>query len=289
MNLLVTGAWGQAQEYVPYLETEGHKVAFLQQEADQLPCDPAWVEGVVCNALFQHHPIEAFANLRYVQLTSAGYDRVPLDYCRGRGIEVHNARGVYSVPMAEFVLASVLAAYKRLGDFRDQQRHHEWTKLRDLRELSGRRVLIVGCGSVGTECAKRFGAFGCHVTGVDLDPAPRPGFDEVRPLDALDEELALADIVVVCVPLTPETRGLVRASRTKPDALIVNISRGATLALDARREAILDVFDHEPLPADDPLWTTPGVTLTPHNSFVGDGNAARLAQVILENLAAFAA
>lgn len=284
MRLLVTGAWREATEHTPALERMGHEVAFLQQESDLLPCDPAWVEGAVCNGLFLYHDIAAFANLRYVQLTSVGYDRVDMHYCRDHGIEVRNARGVYSVPMAEFAVAGVLAAYKRLSRLRDQQRRHEWAKLRDLRELAGKRVLIAGCGSVGQTCAKRFTAFDCEVVGVDLEPRELPHFERVYDLEALDDQLALADIVIVCVPLTPQTEGLVRASRTKPDAIIVNISRGATVTLDVEREAVLDVFEKEPLPEDSPLWDCDDVLVTPHNSFVGEGNPARLARVILENL-----
>ena len=78
MNLLITGAWPEAKEHIAEIERMGHKVAFLQQEKEQLPCAYEWVEGVICNGLFLHHPISLFTNLRYIQLTSAGYDRVPM-------------------------------------------------------------------------------------------------------------------------------------------------------------------------------------------------------------------
>ena len=100
MNLLLTGAWQGALSAIPQIETMGHKAVFLPQERDPLPCDPTWVEGVVCNGLFLHHPIECFPNLRFIQLTSAGYDRVPMDFVQARGIEIRNARGVYSAPFS---------------------------------------------------------------------------------------------------------------------------------------------------------------------------------------------
>ena len=287
MNLLLTGAWAQARECSDELRAMGHKVAYLQWEQDELPCDPGWVEGVVCNGLFLHHPLETFRNLRYIQLTSAGYDRVDLQEVRSRDITIHNARGVYSAPMAEFAVASVLATYKRLGEFCDQSRLHAWTKLRDLRELADKRVLIVGCGSVGQACARRFGAFDCEVRGVDLVPQHLDSFDEVLGIESLDGELVRADVVVVCVPLSERTTHLVRASLLKQDAVLVNISRGATVdlrGLDSGTTAVLDVFEEEPLPADDPLWDAPNVIITPHNSFVGEGNANRLTRVILANL-----
>lgn len=287
MNLLLTGAWSQARECTDELRAMGHEVAFLQWEQDGLPCDPDWVEGVVCNGLFLHHPMGAFRNLRFVQLTSAGYDRVDLQEVDSRGIVIRNARGVYSAPMAEFAVASVLATYKRLGEFHDQSRRHEWAKLRDLRELVDKRVLIVGCGSVGQACARRFGAFECKVRGVDLVPLRLDCFDEVRGLESLDGELTRADVVVVCVPRTERTTHLVKASLLKKGAILVNISRGATVdlhGLDSGSTAVLDVFEEEPLPADDPLWDASNVIITPHNSFVGEGNASRLTRVILANL-----
>ena len=164
MNLLITGAWQQAEENIPRLVEMGHDVAFLQNESDPLPCDPAWVEGIVGNGIFQSHPIENFTNLRYIQLTSAGYDRVPMDYVEEHGIQIHNARGVYSVPMAEFALWGVLSLYKHADFFAANQKAHAWEKNRTLLELAGKTVLVVGFGSVGAACAKTDGikAFCCN-------------------------------------------------------------------------------------------------------------------------------
>ena len=283
MNLLITGAWRNAPDHFPELEAMGHQIVFMQQEADALPCDPGWVEGVICNGLFLHHPIDIFSGLRYIQLTSAGFDRVPMDAVREREIEIHNARGVYSVPMAEFVLASVLERYKSLSAFRKQQEAHSWEKIRTLRELAGKRVVIVGCGDVGTECAKRFQAFGTRVTGVNRSVREANFFDTVVGLERLEEELSTADLAVVTIALTDETRGLVKARLLKPDAMLVNISRGATVDLtDAKCELLLDVFEKEPLDAKDGLWDR--AIVTPHNSFVGEGNEARLWQVIRRNI-----
>lgn len=286
MNLLITGAWGGAKAHIPELEAMGHSVAFLQQEKDALPCDAAWVEGVVCNGLFLHHPIEQFVNLKYIQLTSAGFDRVPMDYVQSRGIEIHNARGVYSIPMAEFAVAGVLALYKGLYRFKDQQRARHWEKNRSLRELNGSTVAIVGCGSVGTECAKRFKAFGCRIVGIDAVVREDASYDEMLGLDALDEALAGADVVVLTVPLMPSTRGLIDARRLGLiRGILVNIARGGIVDQRALEqwdgEAVLDVFEEEPLSEDSPLWEKDGFVVTPHNSFVGNGNGTRLSDIIV--------
>lgn len=355
MHLLLTGAWAGAKDNLERLTGMGHEVIFLQQEKDPLPCEPDWVHGVVCNGLFQHHPIEQFANLRFIQLTSAGTDRVPMDYVRQHGIELHNAAGVYSVPMAEFALAGVLQLYKQSRFFVKNQEEHRWEKHRGLLELAGKTVCIVGCGSVGSECAKRFQAFGCRVVGVNrtvpeifpgsavnerqelpavckqagsasADAAARSAdgdadtdrwrnFDRIVGLDHLDEVLAKADIVLLSIALTEQTSHLIDAGRLakmKSGAILVNVARGAIVDQEALIRslmqtdlvsddpgsteltgkthspalwgAVLDVFEDEPLDPASPLWDMEHVILTPHNSFVGDGNRGRLDGVIVGNI-----
>lgn len=295
MNLLVTGAWSDAKQNIETLTGLGHSVVFLQQEKDPLPCGYDWVEGVICNGLFLSHPIEKFSNLRYIQLTSAGFDRVPMDYVKAQDIEIHNARGVYSIPMAEFALCGVLQLYKKSRTFAANQNKHLWEKQRALTELNGKTVCIVGCGSVGTECAKRFNAFGCEVIGVDLFVREDENYKTMLPLAALDDALSAADVVVLTLPLTDETKHLMdkaRFANMKQGSVLVNIARGAVVDTDAMIEAlnstlsgaVLDVFDEEPLAGDNPLWDMENVILTPHNSFISDGNSERLDSLILNEI-----
>ncbi len=295
MNLLITGAARPTPSALDGLRADGHTVWFLQNEQDALPLPAEEIEGVVANGLFLHHDITCFSALRYIQLTAAGLDRVPLDYVREHGITLHNAAGVYSIPMAEFAVAAVLSLYKQLAFFRTAQSARRWDKHRGLRELFGKRVCIVGCGNVGTECAKRFTALGCIVCGVDLSPRCDAAYAVIHPLSALQEVLATADIVVLTVPLTADTRHLIGADELallKDEAVLVNIARGAvvdtealTAALNARPlYAVLDVFPDEPLSPDSPLWDHERVLITPHNSFVGEGNGERLWALIQNNL-----
>ena len=295
MNLLVTGAFDWTEKELNMLRAIGHKVVFMQQEKTPLPCDAAWVEGIIGNGIFLSHSIEQFTSLRYIQLTSAGFDRVPMDYVKQHGIEIHNARGVYSIPMAEFAVSGVLQLYKQSGYFHENQKAHKWEKHRGLLELFGKNVCIVGCGSVGTECAKRFKAFGCSVTGVDVKPYQNKVYDTMLPLDSLDNVLTNADVTILTLPLTEETRHFINADRfaaMKRGAVLVNIARGAIIDTNALITAlnthlggaILDVFEEEPLDEHSPLWDMENVILTPHNSFVGDGNHERLFNLILKNL-----
>lgn len=295
MKILVTGAWQCAPWQLEQIEGLGNTVVFMQNESDALPVDPKEIEGVICNGLFLHHEIKQFTSLKYIQLTSAGFDRVPMDYVNEKGIKIFNARGVYSIPMAEFALSGVLQLYKQSKFFLKNQENHRWDKHRGLLELFGKRVCIVGCGNVGTECAKRFNAFGCNTFGVDLFPRQDENYKKIYALSLLDKAIEDADIVVLTLPLTEETKHLFdseRFGKMKKGAVLVNIARGAVVDTNALMEelkthlggAVLDVFEEEPLNENSPLWDLENVIITPHNSFVGEGNKERLWQVIKGNL-----
>lgn len=293
MNVLVTGAFQLNSSELAALEAAGHKV-FTHPDERALVEHPERYEAVVCNGLFLYNPIERFTNLRLIQLTSAGLDRVPLDYVRTHGIELYNAAGVYSVPMAEFAVCGILQLYKQSRFFEANQAQHKWEKHRGLLELSDKRVCILGCGDVGREIAKRLKAFACRIIGVNRTVRALPDFDEVLPLDKLPDAVAVCDILICCIALTPETRGIVSKEvfdRLPTDAIFVNVARGAladetalTVWLQNGGRAVLDVFEEEPLPEPSPLWDMENVILTPHSSFVGDRNRARLWRCIQEAL-----
>ena len=295
MNILVTGAWKQGKAQLSELNKLGHQTVFMQNESDALPVDPQWVEGMVCNGIFLHHSIDLFPNLRYIQLTSAGFDRVPMDEVNRRGIKICNARGVYGIPMAEFALGGVLQLYKQSRHFYDNQKSHGWNKHRGLLELWGKQVTIVGCGNIGQECAKRFAAFDTRVIGVDIFTAQLPGIEKMYHISELQQVLPHSDVVVLTLPLTEETRHLFGRdafAAMKPGAILVNIARGAVVDTQALMDAlqnhlggaVLDVFEEEPLNSASPLWDMDHVLVTPHNSFVGDNNDRRLTDVIFYNL-----
>jgi phosphoglycerate dehydrogenase-like enzyme len=195
--------------------------------------------------------------LRVIQTLSAGVDwlvgRVP------GHVMVCNARGVYDAPLAEWVVGAILAMQRGLVPSRDAQARHAWEAL-EPPELLGRRVVILGLGSIGTAIADRLRPFGVDLVGVG-----RTAREGVRGLAELDEVLRDADILVNILPFTSETGGLLDGRRLGllPDgALVVNAGRGRTIVTDAlvaelrsgRLRAALDVTDPEPLPPDHPLW-----------------------------------
>lgn len=299
MNLLLTGCFSYTESQKEKLASLGYRIHFMQQEKDSLPLAAAEVDATVCNGLFLTHNIEEFSQLKFIQLTSAGFDRVPVDYIQTKGIVLHNARGVYSVPMAEWALFRVLEHYKHGWFFKNEQEHHRWTKYRGLRELAGSRVAVVGAGNVGQEVAKRFGALGCHVTGFDIHTNNTPFFDEMALTTSLLERVGVYDVVVITAPLLPSTRGLISydvMKGMKKNATLVNIARGGLVDQETlitvfteRKDmfAAVDVFENEPLEADSPLWRMDNVAISPHNSFVSDRNNERMFDVMYQHLKDF--
>lgn len=296
MKLLLTGAFKYTNEQIEYLKSLGNEIVFVQDEREKIGFDVSDIEGVICNGLFLYNKIEQFKSLKYIQLTSAGFDRVPLDYINEHKIKIYNARGVYSVPIAEFALTGILQLVKQSRFFYENQKKHLWEKSRTLGELSGKTAVIVGAGNIGTEVAKRLNAFDMTVVGVDICNDEKLYFDKVELLSKLDEYLKIADVVVLTLPLMDSTRGMFDKTKfelMKENSIFVNLARGPLVVendlIDSLEQkliggAVLDVFDVEPLEKNSPLWDMENVILTPHNSFVGENNNKRMFKVIVEDL-----
>lgn len=299
MNLLLTGCFNYTESQKEKLTSLGYRIHFMQQEKDILPLAASEVDATVCNGLFLTYHIEDFSRLKFIQLTSAGFDRVPVDYIKAKGIMLHNARGVYSVPMAEWALFRVLEHYKQGWFFKKEQERHQWTKHRGLRELAGSQIAVVGAGNVGQEVAKRFKALDCHVTGFDIHTNDTPFFDEMVLTTSLLKRIETYDIVVITAPLLPSTRGLISydvMKGMKENATLVNIARGGLIDQEAlvtvfteRKDlfAALDVFESEPMDGESPLWKMDNVAVSPHNSFVSDRNNKRMFDLIYQHLTDF--
>lgn len=299
MKLLLTGAFKYTEEQLNTLKGCGFEVTYVQNEREELGIDCSVFDAVVCNSLFMYNPVERFTSLKAVQLTSAGFNRAPVGYLASKGIALYNAKGVYSAPMAEWVVLRILEFYKQSSVFATQQKNKVWEKHRDLLELVDKRVLIIGTGSVGTECAKRLKAFDACVMGVDIYDSNSPFIDEFHPMETLSDILPTADVVILTLPLTEKTKGLFSSSLLsvmKDDSILINVARGAIIDESALIEKLhegkfmgvaLDVFEEEPLSPSSPLWTMDRVKISPHNSFVSDGNSKRMFALIYKNLTEF--
>jgi phosphoglycerate dehydrogenase-like enzyme len=290
--------WVPYPEFVEDVESVGddvHADVFTGQNDP-----PASIEEVafyVAPYSFTAGPLQLTAkmpSLRVLQLLTAGFENA-LQYVPD-GLTVCNAHGVHDASTAELALALMLSSLRGIPEFVLGQQQHQWLHV-DRPSLADKTVLILGYGSIGTAIERRLLPF--ETTVVRVASKSRPD-DDVHGVDELPELLPAADIVVVIAPLTPATRGLVDArflATLHDGALLVNVARGAIVDTDAllaeltrgRLRAALDVTDPEPLPADHPLWSAPGLLLSPH---VGGNSSAflpRARALVRAQVARFAA
>jgi phosphoglycerate dehydrogenase-like enzyme len=239
------------------------------------------------------------SRLSWLHTVSAGVERLLIPEVVERdGFTLTNNSGAYDVPIAEFVLATMLAAAKHLPDYQRAQRSARWIDEHRHTELRDSTLVVLGMGSIGGEVARLAGAFGMTVIGVRrrLDLAGIPGVTRVVPPERLANVAAEADFIAVTAPLTPATRGLVSReviARMKPTAWIVNIARGAIVdepalieALRAKRigGAAIDAWWTEPLPPESGWWKLPNVIATPHASHSSPRVRERTLALFVENL-----
>ena len=138
MKALITGAIKYSKEQLEELKSMGLDIIFLEDEREKIDFSVSEIEYVICNGLFLYNNIQNFRNLKFIQVTSAGLDRLPMEYIQEHKIQVFNARGVYSIPIAEWTILKILEVYKKSKVFYKQQEEHLWEKQRDIVELSGK-------------------------------------------------------------------------------------------------------------------------------------------------------
>jgi len=240
--------------------------------------------------------------LRWVHIHSAGADRPVYQQLHARGVAISTSSGASAPVVAQSVLAGVLMLAREMPTLLQAQRERAWRPLvagTQPRDLQGQHALVAGFGPVGRQIARLLDAVGLRVTvlrrtaGEAADP---PHAWPARAYEDIDALLPQADWLILACPLRERTRGLLSADRIaklQHGARLVNVARGEVVdeaALIAALQsgqiggALLDVFAHEPLSADSPLWALPNVIVTPHTAGQSDGNAARVAQMFLDNL-----
>lgn len=261
--------------------------------------DPADIDVVVVPHYFVRS--EGFArladlpNLKVVQLPSAGYEYA-LDLVPPH-VTLCNGRGVHDTGTAELALGLLLSMQRGIVDAARAMSEHRWAP-QPRSSLADRRVMVLGYGSVGRTIAARLDAFEVEVVAVATTARDVDG-RHVHGVDELTDLLPTVDAVVVIVPLTERTDGLVDATflAALPDgALVVNMARGKVVDTDAllaeltsgRLRAALDVTDPEPLPADHPLWDAPNLVITPHVGGFTDATHPRFAALLRRQLASMA-
>jgi phosphoglycerate dehydrogenase-like enzyme len=243
--------------------------------------------------------LAAARKLRWVQQTSTGVGQLMKGLGLRPDVLVTTARGVHATPLAEFVFMVLLAQWRGLGHLEAEQRLHRWTRYCG-EGVAGRRLVVIGAGDLARGLAQRARAFEMATTVIGRDSTKRRAhnalFDEIRPRAELHAALAEADAVVVTVPHTPETEGMIdRAAfaAMKPGVVFVNIARGQVIdesaLLDGLKSgrigfAALDVFSTEPLPPESPFWDQPNVLVSPHSASTVVGENAAITEIFCWNL-----
>ncbi len=314
MRLLIyTGwpvkAWRIPDEQVVRLRTDLPDVEILHATSgDEAARDIAGADASLSPWLTTS-VLAAATRLRWVHSSAAAVsDLLPLQELARRDILVTNSRGVQAIPMAEQVMAGLLALARRLDRSIVAQRDGRWIQ-EQLGEvdrpwtLHGKSMTIVGLGSIGLAVAERAHAFGMTITGVRRRPdQPAPSYiGRVLGADRLDEALDGADVLVIAAPFVPATRNLLGAARLailNPGAILVNVGRAqlvdtaamlTALATGHLGGAVLDVFDKEPLEDGSPLWRLPNVIITPHSAGFRANHWAIVVDLFIDNVRRFRA
>jgi phosphoglycerate dehydrogenase-like enzyme len=247
--------------------------------------------------------VPAAKKLQWLHTPLSGVDRLLNPEMQKASIRVTSSRGVNSIAVAEHTFGMVLALTRGIAEGVRAQGDRRWAqnelygRVPGLSELHGKLLGLFGMGEIGRELAVRAQAFGMRVWGLARTArTPPPGVEKVLPAKRAEALVREADVLVLALPLTPQTQGIVGERllhRMKPTSILVNIGRGALVQEPALVRALrdgwiggaaLDVFAHEPLSPESPLWTMPNVVMTPHVAGTHPDYMARSADIFLENL-----
>ena len=268
--------WDEAASRAADIGT-GHEVTIGDSDAD-FAAGIAEAEALITEigVVAAQFPCPA-PRLRLLFVTNAGLDGLAPFDCLPPGVALLNNAGVHAAKAGEFAIMSVLMLANRVPEMVTHQRAGRWQKLRGA-VLDGRRVTVVGLGSLGGAAAMQATRFGMHVTGVRATAQPHPHCAEVITIAELDRALPRTEFLVLACPLTHATRGLIdrrRLNLLPRDAGVANIGRGALIDQDALCDllddghlsgAVLDVFTPEPIPSGHRLWSTRNLIISPHTS-----------------------
>jgi phosphoglycerate dehydrogenase-like enzyme len=243
--------------------------------------------------------IEISSSLKWIMVTSAGLEKMPLKAIGKRGILVTNAKGIHKIPMAEFTFGLMLQHAKQFQTVLKQEEQGTWSRRLPTSELNGSTLLVLGAGAIGSEIARIGKAFNMKTTGVNSTGKSVEHFDRMFTLGDYEGFLPQADYIVAVLPSTGDTRYILKEDHfdgMKNSAVFINIGRGdlveESILLEAAREKkigqiFLDVFEVEPLPADHPFWQEEGITITPHMSSITKMYMPRAFDIFKKNLEAY--
>lgn len=254
------------------------------------------IEVLVCYNPFETLDISKMKSLKWIQLSSAGIDQLPLDYVKNSNIMITNNRGGYSIPMGEWIVLKILELLKHSHRLYENQKNKIWKMDTNVLELCGKTVGFIGTGSIAEEAAKRLSGFDVKILGLNTAGRQVQYFHRCYAAKDINEMLAVSDIVVITIPYTKETHHLIdeeKFKNMKQGAYIINVARGSIInEKDLIKNihegkiygAALDVVEDEPLAPDSPLWYLENVIITPHNSWISEMRNIRKFNMIYNNM-----
>lgn len=270
--LLITG--GMPEYLTENILTDGYEMKHIENPTDE--------ELAAAEVIVGFPPVPRLAeakNLKWLQIPWSGADGYADHPDFPAHVTLTNATGAFGRPIAEYAFAAVFTLMRRFHQYRDCQKEAIWQRQGDEMSPTGKKVLILGAGDIGTHAARLFKMMDCHITGVRRVVREIPAeFDAMITLEEVDAVLSEADILICCLPHTPLTQGFLnrqRLERMKSTAILVNVGRGTLIEHDALADvlnegkifgAALDVTCPEPLPQEHPLWKCRNVMITPHIS-----------------------
>jgi phosphoglycerate dehydrogenase-like enzyme len=299
LTVLVSHIYADEPTLMETLRSRFPNVSFVGVNRE-LPFPPQVPEGrVLLYGALTKPVLSALLNqapqLEWIHTGTAGFDWLMVPEVEARAIPISRTLHAMDTPIAEFVMATMLAHFKNLPKLLEAQQRRAWEPPMH-GELYSKTLCIVGAGSIGSRIAGYAKAFGMRVVGTKRSPEPQMGFDAIHPPSALRELLESADVTVLACPLTPETRhmiGYAEFQAMRRESYLINIARGALIVeADLIRAleqgliagACLDVFETEPLPTDSPLWNIPNLFISPHCSYRSPNVRSRVIEEFSENL-----
>lgn len=240
--------------------------------------------------------LKQYKNLKWIQVLTAGVDKMPLPYLVQSSILLTNVKGIHKVPMAEYAFAAMLQVARNLNEAFQKQQKKKWDSRLRVDELYDKTLGIIGVGAIGEEIARRAHVFGMKVVGVTRSGRENAYCEKMFTPNQLNQFLPLCDYVVVIVPSTKETLKLIGQKELdcmKSSAVLINIARGSVIDEEALvthlkegkiKGAVLDVFAEEPLSENSPLWELNNCIITPHVSGRSSRYMERALGVFRENL-----
>lgn len=284
------------EEFIDVLQKEFSNVLFTNEAEQSYDADAL----IIGPDFFNLYPLKNFTKLQWVQLLTAGFNQMKVSELLDRNITLCNAKGIYSITIAEDIITKILTLNRHVKYYYDSMEQGKWEPVRKEPEIYHSTVGILGTGSIAQETAKRLKAFDAQVIGYQRSEESKPYFDKIyHTEEGLEELLKQSDYVVITLPLNADTYHLLdkhKISLLKASAVVINIARGeiieqealiTALKKNAIRGAGLDVMTPEPLPSDHELWKLENVFITPHNSSSSPFVKERLLDLMKENIRRF--